>query len=176
MTKKELARVIYDVSHLNGEFLLRSGQKSNEYFDKYRFESQPKVLKAISQHLVPLIPEGTQALAGLEMGGIPIATALSLESGLPVVFVRKSPKNYGTCQFAEGLEIKNQKLLVIEDVITTGGQVAESAQDLINAGAKISSVLCVINRNKESTAAKLQELGIEQFSLFNMDELIPSTT
>ena len=80
MTHQELAKKVYDVCHLTGEFKLRSGQISNEYFDKYRFESQPLLLKEIAKQLAALIPVGTQVLAGLEMGGVPVATALSLES------------------------------------------------------------------------------------------------
>ena len=113
MNKTELAKKIYDVAHLTGEFKLRSGQISHEYFDKYRFEAQPALLREIAKQMVPLIPPGTEVLAGLEMGGIPIATALSLETGLPCVFVRKEAKAYGTCQFAEGLDVKGKKVLVL---------------------------------------------------------------
>ena len=110
-----LAARVYAASHLTGTFTLRSGVTSTEYFDKYRFEAQPKILRQIAKAMVPLIPPGTQALAGLEMGGIPIATALSLESGIPAVYVRKEAKSYGTCRVAEGLEsLKGIKLCVIE--------------------------------------------------------------
>ncbi|MGZ3692218.1 MAG: orotate phosphoribosyltransferase, partial [Pseudobdellovibrio sp.] len=88
MTHQELAQNIYKVAHLKGDFLLRSGQRSNEYFDKYRFESNPQILKEIAAQMVKLIPPGTEILAALEMGGIPIGTALSLASGIPCVFVR----------------------------------------------------------------------------------------
>ena len=113
MTRQELAKKIYDIAHLTGEFKLRSGQVSNEYFDKYRFEAQPTLLREIAKQMAPLIPAGTEILAGLEMGGIPIATALSLETGLPCVFVRKEAKEYGTCKFAEGLEISGKKVCEI---------------------------------------------------------------
>lgn len=173
MTKEDLGRAIYETSHLTGEFLLRSGKTSNEYFDKYRFESQPQLLNNIAKHLEPLIPKGTEALAALEMGGIPIATALSLISGIPCVFVRKEAKSYGTCQFAEGLDISNKKLCVIEDVITTGGQVVQSTQDLRKQGAVIDNVLCVIYRGEgvDGQEPRLKEIGLKQSSLFTMDEL-----
>lgn len=157
MTKKELAQQIYKVAHLRGEFRLRSGQVSNEYFDKYRFEAQPEILREVANHMLPLINKNCDALAGLEMGGIPIATALSLASGLPVVFVRKAAKDYGTCQFAEGLNVKGLKLCIIEDVVTTGGQVIESTADLRQAGAIIEDVLCAIHRgNAEEKFAQNQ--------------------
>ncbi|HEY1078725.1 MAG TPA: phosphoribosyltransferase family protein, partial [Bdellovibrio sp.] len=134
MTKAELAKKIYDIAHLTGEFKLRSGQVSHEYFDKYRFEAQPTLLREIAKQMAPLIPVGTEILAGLEMGGIPVATALSLETGIPCVFVRKKAKDYGTCKFAEGLEIKGKKVCIIEDVVTTGGQVVLSTADLRSLG------------------------------------------
>lgn len=130
MNRNELAKSIYEISHLTGDFTLRSGLKSTEYFDKYRFEAQPQVLKEIANHMKDLIPADTEVLAGLEMGGIPIATALSLVSGLPCIFVRKEAKTYGTCQLAEGYDFANKKVCVIEDVITTGGQVIESTAEL----------------------------------------------
>lgn len=166
MTKSELTRKIYDIAHLTGEFKLRSGQVSHEYFDKYRFESQPLLLKAIAQHMAPLIPAGTEVLAGLEMGGIPIATALSLETGLPCVFVRKSAKDYGTCKFAEGLEIKGRKVCIIEDVVTTGGQVVLSTADLRSLGALITDVLCVIHRGPVFPEPKLTEVELKLTPLF----------
>ena len=166
MTHQELAQQIYQVSHLKGDFLLRSGQRSHEYFDKYRFESNPAILREIAQQLVKLIPPTTEILAALEMGGIPIGTALSLASGLPCVFVRKEAKEYGTCQFAEGLDIKNKKVLVIEDVITSGGQVLLSTADLRHLGAKIENVLCVIHRGGPPAEAKLKEAGLNLMPLF----------
>lgn len=166
MTHQQLAQKIYEVSHLKGDFLLRSGQRSQEYFDKYRFESHPEILREIAKQMLPLIAAGTEVLAALEMGGIPIGTALSLASGIPCVFVRKSAKEYGTCQFAEGIDIKNKRLCIIEDVITSGGQVIISTKDLRGLGAQIENVLCVINRGGEPAQQKLNEIGLNLKSLF----------
>ena len=162
----DLAQSIYNVCHLKGDFLLRSGQRSNEYFDKYRFESQPQILKEIAEQMKKLIPPGTEILAALEMGGIPVGTALSLASGIPCVFVRKEAKEYGTCQFAEGLDVKGKKVCVIEDVITSGGQVLISTADLRKLGAQIENVLCVIHRGGEAADAKLKEAGLKLSPLF----------
>lgn len=170
MNKQELAKNIYEVSHLTGHFKLRSGQSSTEYFDKYRFEAKPTLLREIAKHLAQLIPPGTEVLAGLEMGGIPIATALSLESGIPCCFVRKAAKDYGTCQFAEGAEIKGKKVCIVEDVITTGGQVIISTQDLRRAGALINNALCVIHRGS-GQEPKLAEVGLNMIALLTMSEL-----
>ncbi len=87
-----LASRIYERAHLTGSFVLRSGATSSEYFDKYLFESDPRLLHEIAQALVELLPEQVDALAGLELGGVPLATVCSQVSGLPTLFVRKQAK------------------------------------------------------------------------------------
>jgi orotate phosphoribosyltransferase len=170
MDRNELAGKIYSVSHLTGNFKLRSGQISSEYFDKYLFESDPGLLAEIGTYLSKLIPEETEVLAGLEMGGIPIATILSARTNLPVIFVRKKAKDYGTCKLAEGIDVQNKKVCVIEDVVTTGGQIILSTNDLRQLGARIEYVLCVIERDKKGRD-NLKKEGLELLSLFTMDEL-----
>jgi orotate phosphoribosyltransferase len=93
ISREELAKEIYLTSYLKGAFKLRSGKMSNEYLDKYMFESNPRILSAIADHLCQIIPKETQTLAGLELGGIPLATVLSLQTGLPAVFVRKKARS-----------------------------------------------------------------------------------
>ncbi len=165
MNKEKLAENIYEVSHKTGDFLLRSGKRSTEYFDKYQFESRPLILTAIAEQLKDLIPPDTELLAGLEMGGIPIATALSLICNKPVIFVRKEAKNYGTCRIAEGPDFKNKKVCLIEDVITTGGQVVESTKLLREQGAIVENVLCVIDR-ANGQHSKLDEINLQVQALF----------
>lgn len=172
LDKNVLAKEIYNISHLTGTFKLRSGQISNEYFDKYLFESNPQILISIAEHMSKLIPQDTEVLAGLEMGGIPIATALSIKTGIPAVFVRKKAKDYGTCKLAEGLDIANKNVCIIEDVVTTGGQIVLSANDLKKFNAKVSNVLCVILRSKEGKD-KLRNAGLDLNELFTMDDLKP---
>lgn len=170
MTKSELARAIYKVAHLRGQFTLRSGKTSTEYFDKYRFEAQPSLLQEIARQLKDLVPPETEILAGLEMGGIPVATALSFATGLPVAFVRKTAKDYGTCQLAEGLDLRGKNVCVVEDVVTTGGQVVISSKDLRALGAHVTNVLCVIYRGEVPVAQSLGE-DLRLFPLFTKAEL-----
>lgn len=170
MTRSELAQAIYRVSHLSGRFRLRSGAESNEYFDKYRFESDPVLLRAIGVALLPLIPPHTDALAGLELGGVPIATVLGQLSGLPVVFVRKAAKEYGTRQVIEGADPSRRTLLIVEDVVTSGGQVVLSARDLRTAGATVQHAVCVVDRESGGGAA-LAAAGIDLHPLFGFAEL-----
>ena len=165
-----LADQINTIARLTGTFTLRSGQIATEYFDKYRFEAQPALLAKIAEALAPLIPEGTEVLAGLEMGGIPIATALSLHTGLPAAFVRKEAKQYGTARLAEGAEIAGRRVTVIEDVITTGGQVVISTNDLRALGAIVAHVVCVIDRSPDKAAALTAE-GLTLHALLTRAQL-----
>lgn len=169
MTREALGRAIYDAAYLRGSFRLRSGQISEEYFDKYRFEADPRLLSAIAEQMRAMIPAGVDRLAGLELGGVPVATALSLRSGLPALFVRKKAKDYGTCQFAEGGDVEGKRLLIVEDVITTGGQVLLSVDDLRKAGAVVEHVVCVIDRG--GGAEPLAAAGLSMRGLFTMAEL-----
>lgn len=171
----ELARRIYERSHLVGDFLLRSGQRSTEYFDKYLFEADPALLLELAWQLQRLIPAGTQVLAGLELGGIPLVTALGLISGLPMAFVRKKAKEYGTCKLAEGAPIEGHHVLVIEDVVTSGGQVAESITALRERGACIDHALCVIDR-QQGGYQLLAQIGVQLHALITMDDLKKAAT
>jgi len=174
MTVEQLANQIWNVSHLTGTFRLRSGAESQEYFDKYRFESDPSLLKAVCAALLPLIPENTGLLAGLELGGVPIATVLGQMSGLPVVFVRKTAKPYGTCQLAEGTYVRDRDLVIVEDVITSGGQVVQSANDLRTLGARVTHAVCVIDR-RALEATQLESAGITLRALFTYQQLFEAT-
>src|SRR6202034_2775200 len=116
----------------------------------------PELLRAVAEHSAPLVPEGTEILAGLELGGVPVATAMSLACGLPQVLVRKEAKTYGTAKLAEGPEIAGRHVLVVEDVITTGGQVVLSTEELRSRGALVATVLCVIDRRARGSNGPYQ--------------------
>jgi orotate phosphoribosyltransferase len=168
--RDDLAAAIYSTAHITGEFVLRSGVTSNEYFDKYRFEADPALLRDIATALVPLLPSDTEVLGGLELGGVPIAAVLSQVTGLPATYVRKEAKTYGTCQLAEGAAIDGKRVTVVEDVVTSGGQVVLSCGDLRERGAIVEHALCVIDRESGGTGA-LTDLGVTLHPLFTMTEL-----
>lgn len=170
MDRHALAAAVHARAHLTGEFLLRSGAISREYFDKYRFEADPTLLRAIAEHLAPMVPDGTEVLAGLELGGVPLATMLSQVTGIPTAFVRKKAKDYGTRRLAEGAEVDGKRVLVVEDVVTSGGQVVLSTRDLRAAGAEVDHALCVIDRQAGGGEA-LAEAGVALRALFTMTEL-----
>jgi orotate phosphoribosyltransferase len=166
----DLARRIHAAAHLTGTFTLRSGATSNEYFDKYRFESDPALLRDIATAMAPLVPADTDLLAGLELGGVPIATMISQVSGIPAVFVRKQAKTYGTCQIAEGAAVDGRRICIVEDVVTSGGAVLDAAAELRRLGAIVGPVICVIDRE----AGGVEKLAVEQLSLqplYTMTEL-----
>ena len=170
MPADSLAARVNSIARLTGTFTLRSGQVATEYFDKYRFEADPVLLADIAEAMVPLLPAGTEVLAGLELGGVPIATALSMRTGLPAAFVRKEAKTYGTARLAEGAEIGGKRVTVIEDVITTGGQVIISTTQLRALGAIVEHVVCVIDRSPDHGAAFAAE-GLTMTSLLTRAQL-----
>jgi len=165
-----LGRRIYRTSHLTGRFVLRSGAISDQYFDKYRFEADPLLLREIAAALAGLVPDGVDALAGLELGGVPLATMLSQVTRLPAAFVRKQAKPYGTRRLAEGAEVAGRRLLVVEDVVTSGGAVVASCQALRAEGATVAAAVCVIDR-EAGGAANLAAAGVELRPLFTMSQL-----
>ena len=170
-----LAARVFQTAHITGSFVLRSGATSNEYFDKYLFEADPALLRDICTELAPLVPAGADALAGLELGGVPIATVLSQVTGLPTLFVRKEAKTYGTCKLAEGGDLHGRRLVVVEDVVTSGGQVIASCKDLRERGAEVTAVLCVIDR-EAGGRERLAADGLTLHSLFTMTVLKASTS
>jgi orotate phosphoribosyltransferase len=148
VSNPSLAAEIRAIASLQGEFRLRSGQTSSTYFDKYRFEGEPALLKRVAAEMISLLPRETEVLAGLELGGVPIATAISLATGLPTVFVRKKAKDYGTCLAIEGGSVQYKRVVLIEDVITTGGAVVDAVRLVRQAGADVIGVVCAIWRGE----------------------------
>ena len=166
-----LARRLYETAHLSGEFVLRSGSVSREYFDKYLFEADPVLLRAVVERLVPLVPAEVDALAGLELGGISIVTMLSQLTGLPAVFVRKKAKDHGTCRLAEGGEVAGRRLVIVEDVVSTGGAIIDATRELRQRGAVIGIVLCVIDR-ESGGSSNLSNENLVLRPAFRMSELL----
>lgn len=158
----ELATVIEERCHLRGDYLLKSGLPSSDYFDKYAFESDPSLLQRIVERMAALIPPGTEVLGGLELGGIPLATLLSVRTGLPVVFVRKQAKTYGTKRIVEGRETFGATVLLVDDVITTGGATRDAAIALRAEGAVVGAVVCAVDRTTPDATA-LSDAGVDIF-------------
>lgn len=156
---------------LRGSFVLRSGAVTDTYFDKYQFEADPKFLKDIAQSMSGLVPAGTEVLAGLEMGGIPIVTMLSQVSGLPAAFIRKKPKDYGTCKYAEGASLLGKRFILVEDVVSTGGAIIDAIAKLKADGLAPTSVICVIDRETGAREA-IHAAGFEFKALLTFTEVV----
>jgi orotate phosphoribosyltransferase len=167
----DLALRIRMASKLSGRFTLRSGTVSDTYFDKYRFEADPILLLAIVHAMAPLIPSCADTLAGLEMGGIPIVTMLSQVTGLHAAFIRKKPKSYGTCQYAEGTPLKGRSFVPIEDVVSSGGALIDTLSMLKADELWPISALCVIDRESGGKEA-LAGARLELKSLFTYSQII----
>jgi len=170
MTRQELARRIADVALLRGEFTLRSGRKSNYYLDKYRFETHPEILielgKLFSQHVGPT----THKIAGAELGAVALAAATSIACGKQFIIIRNSKKDYGTSKLIEGVLEQGENVLIVEDVLTTGGQVLEAAKTLEAAGAKVEKIVAVIDREEGARDAILSA-GYRYEPLFTTTDL-----
>ena len=169
-TDTALAADIDATCRLTGEFVLRSGQVSNEYFDKYLFEADPQLLLRVAREMVRLLPDDTDLLGGLELGGVPIATMVSSLTGRPALFVRKKAKEYGTCKLAEGPDVEGRRITLIEDVITTGGAVLKSTEGLREIGKTVAHAVIVVDR-EEGGRENLARAGVEAHTLINRTEL-----
>lgn len=165
-----LASDVHAACHLTGEFTLRSGLVSHEYFDKYLFEGQPTLLRNVAAAMVALLPEEVQVLAGMEMGGIPIATVMSQLTGLPTVFVRKAAKAYGTQKAAEGGDVAGLRVVGIEDVVTTGGALVNGCAELRRLGAQSDTVVCAIDR-EQGGSENLAAEGIRLLAALTRSDL-----
>jgi orotate phosphoribosyltransferase len=170
MDREALGRALVSAAYLEGDFLLSSGRRSRYYFDKYLFETDPSLLRPIAEHLAAMLPSDTERLAGPELGGVALAAAVSLQSGLPFVIVRRAAKDYGGQKLVEGVLHPGERVTVLEDVLTTGRQAIEAAQSVQEAGAEVLTVLGVVDR-EEGAAAGFTSAGFLLRSLFTRSEL-----
>jgi orotate phosphoribosyltransferase len=170
MTRDQLAKRIADVALLRGEFTLRSGRKSNYYLDKYRFETQPDILIELGKMFAEHIPAEVDRIAGPELGAVPLAAAAAMASGKPAIFVRNQKKEYGSNKQIEGIYNAGETVVIVEDIMTTGGQVVEAAKTLEAAGLKVNKIVGVIDR-LEGARGNIEAAGYVFESLFTTRDL-----
>ncbi len=166
----ELGQDLVHAAYLRGSFVLRSGQTSNYYFDKYLFETRPSILRRLGSFLADMVPSGTDRIAGPELGAVPLVTAISLDIGLPFVIVKKAGKGYATARQVEGELYPDERVVLVEDVVTTGSQAIESAAILRRMGVHVTDVLVVIDR-EEGAAENLAAKGYHLRALFRRSDL-----
>jgi orotate phosphoribosyltransferase len=174
LTSDPLARSLVEHAYLEGDFVLRSGKRSNYYLDKYRFETRPDLLGPLAERIVAIVrehaPDATR-LAGPALGAIALAAAASLESGLPFLIVRDAPKEYGTAQRLEGPFERGECVCLVEDVVTSGGALLDSVEALRAAGLVVHTAVCVVDR-EEGGADALARQAVRLRSLFRSSALI----
>jgi orotate phosphoribosyltransferase len=169
-----LAKAIADAALLRGTFTLRSGRTSQYYLDKYLFSTRPEVLRPLGVLFAGKIREvgagGVDRLAGAELGGIPLVTAASLQTGLPCLFIRNKKKDYGTAKQLEGALNAGDRVILLEDVATTGGQALEAAQTMKELGANVLAIIATIDR-QEGARENVEKAGLRFESLFTKRDL-----
>jgi orotate phosphoribosyltransferase len=168
--REALARDLVAAAYLEGDFVLRSGRRSRYYFDKYLFETKPDILRRVGSLLADLVPPETRRLAAPELGAILLGGAVSLETGLPLVLVRKDAKEYGTAKALEGELTPGDRVTLIEDVLTTGGEAIRAAEKVRQAGGELLRLIAVLDR-EEGAADNLAAAGVEFTPLFRKADL-----
>jgi orotate phosphoribosyltransferase len=157
-----------------GDFTLASGKRSKYYIDIKRASTDPAILSEIVEAMeAEMRRKGIKAdaIAGVVLGSVPLAVALSLRTGIPYVMVRKEKKDHGTGKMIEGTLKEGMRVLVVEDVVTSAGSSAEAIGILRGAGAKVDSVLAVIDRQEGGTA-RLAEIDVELLSLLTAEDVL----
>jgi orotate phosphoribosyltransferase len=178
MTIDALGARLREHALLEGDFLLRSGRRSTYYLDKYRFETLPELLGPLGERLAAAVreyePESVR-LAGPALGAVALAASASLASSLPFVIVRDTAKEYGTANRIEGPFEAGELVCLIEDVVTSGGALAEAVEALREGGLVVRNAICVVDR-EEGGADALARLGVRLRSLYTAGELVPAAT
>lgn len=170
MTKQELVKRVKEASYLEGDFTLRSGKKSKYYLDKYLFETQPDILKALGEEFAKYATGDVTLIAGAELGGVALAAATAMATGKRWIIVRNSKKDYGTSKMIEGVLKKDDVVLLVEDIATTGGQVLEAAKIITEAGAKVKKIVSVIDR-KQGAGENITAAGYKFESILTKEDL-----
>ncbi|AEF97166.1 orotate phosphoribosyltransferase [Methanotorris igneus] len=169
--RRELIELLKEVGCIKfGEFILASGKKSNYYIDIKKATTNPKVLKCIAKLIKEYIKNEDVKVAGVELGSVPIATAVSIETDKELLIIRKKPKDYGTKNKIEGELNKGDKVVVVEDVTTTGGSVIKAVNEIRENGGIVEKVFVVVDR-LEGAKENLKNIGVELIPLVTIEDL-----
>ncbi len=174
MTDDELGALLVERALLEGDFVLRSGRRSSWYLDKYRFETEPEILSALGPRLAQVArehePEAVR-LAGPALGAVALAASASMASGLPFIIIRGETKEYGTAKRIEGSFEQGELVCLLEDVVTSGGALAEAVSALRDEGLVVRNAVCVVDREEGGSDA-LARAGVRLRALFRARELL----
>jgi orotate phosphoribosyltransferase len=170
----ELGLRLLDASLLEGDFTLRSGKRSRWYLDKYRFETDPGLLRELGERLAVAIGGAEPAavrLAGPALGAVALAASAAMASGVPFIIVRDEAKGYGTGNRLEGLYEPGELVCLVEDVVTSGGALRDAVEAVRAAGLVVRHAVCVVDR-EEGGADALARLGVRLTALYRAGELL----
>jgi orotate phosphoribosyltransferase len=174
MRDEALGRLLVERALLEGDFTLRSGKKSSWYLDKYRFETEPGILRDLGVRLAEAVsefePEAVR-LAGPALGAVALAASAAMASDLPFIIVRGEAKEYGTANRIEGPFEPGELVCLVEDVVTTGGALAEAVTALRDGGLVVRNAVCVVDREEGGSDA-LARLGVRLRTIFRAAELL----
>jgi orotate phosphoribosyltransferase len=170
----DLGSMLVDRALLEGDFVLRSGKRSTWYLDKYRFETEPALLRALGVRLAEAAAEfepDAIRLAGPALGAVALAASASLTSDLPFIIVRGEAKEYGTAKRIEGTYEPGELVCLLEDVVTTGGALVGAVSALRDEGLVVRTAVCVVDREEGGSDA-LARVGVRLRALFRAQELL----
>jgi orotate phosphoribosyltransferase len=176
VTDDELRGAILEHAYLEGDFLLRSGKRSRYYLDKYRFETQPEILRALGERLAATVrehePEAVR-LAAPAVGAVALAAAASLASELPFLIVRDAAKEYGTGNRLEGAFEPGECVCLVEDIVTSGGALLEAVGAVREAGLVVRTAVCIVDREEGGVDA-LARHAVRLRPIFRAGDLVGS--
>jgi orotate phosphoribosyltransferase len=174
VTHDELGALLVERALLEGDFVLRSGRRSTWYLDKYRFETEPDILRALGERLAEEVaacePDAVR-LAGPALGAVALAASAAMASGRPFIIVRGETKEYGTAKRIEGPFDSGELVCLLEDVVTSGGALAEAVSAVREEGLVVRHAVCVVDREEGGSDA-LARVGVRLRSLFRASELL----
>ncbi|MDL1914159.1 MAG: orotate phosphoribosyltransferase [Bergeyella sp.] len=171
MSKEDFFLGCYNLEIIKfGKFTLKSGMESPFYVDLRPLVSDPKILKILAGHLLRIVsPDNFDLICGVPYAALPMATAMSLESHLPLILKRKEVKSYGTKRLIEGLYKKGQNCLLVEDVITSGKSLIETIEEVEREDLKVTDVVVVLDR-EQGGKELLEKKGLRVHTLFTLTE------
>ena len=171
MNKKELIELLKECGAIQfGRFVLTSGAVSDYYINIKKASSNPKILKILAKEMVEYA-QGYDFIAGMELGAVPLIVALSLETNIPYLIIRKEKREHGTSKQIEGEDAKGKRVLVIEDVTTSGGSVVKSIQILRENKAIVDEVIVVVDR-ETGAEEKLRNVDVSFIPLLSVSDIL----
>ncbi|MBL1219573.1 orotate phosphoribosyltransferase [Chryseobacterium sp. L7] len=171
-SKKEFFLECYKLGIIKfGRFTLKSGIESPFYVDLRPLASDPKILKNLANYLLEMLPlDNFDLICGVPYAALPMATAMSLESYIPLIIKRKEAKSYGTKKLIEGIYQKGQNCLLVEDVITSGKSLVETIAEVEQEDLKVADIVVVLDR-EQGGKQLLESKGYRVHTLFNISEV-----